>query len=137
MPRKVPPPSRSAHSSKNSRPKQDSKSAPSLASLRSDIDRIDRDIVALLNRSVVLMNQRAELASNIGRLKEKQGLEVWSPAREEEVLTKVVDASSGPLPQETLRLMFRELMSGSRALQTPLRIAFLGPKYSYSHLASV
>ena len=46
-------------------------------------------------------------------------------------------SSQGPLPPETLRIIFRELMSGSRSLQRTLHVAYLGPKYSYSHLASV
>jgi chorismate mutase/prephenate dehydratase len=102
----------------------------SLASLRSEIDRIDRDLVALLNR-------RAEIAVQIGQIKRKQGLDVWSAAREEEVVSRALSSSKGPLPPETLRLIFRELMSGSRALQSMIRVACLGPKFSYSHLASV
>ena len=108
----------------------DAKRAPSLASLRVEIDRIDKELVTLLNR-------RAEIALQIGQVKQKQGLEIWSPAREDEVIARALGASRGPMPAETLRLIFRELMSSSRALQRPLRVAFLGPKYSYSHLASV
>jgi chorismate mutase/prephenate dehydratase len=108
----------------------DAPRAPTLAGLRAQIDQIDRELVGLLNR-------RAEVAARIGQLKERQGLEVWSPAREEEVLARALAASQGPLPAETLRLIFRELMSGSRALQRTLRVAYLGPEYSYSHLACV
>jgi chorismate mutase/prephenate dehydratase len=98
--------------------------------LRGEIDRIDKELITLLNR-------RAEIALQIGQVKQKQGLEVWSPAREDEVIAKALATSHGPLPEETLRLIFRELMSGSRALQRTLRVACLGPLYSYSHLASV
>jgi chorismate mutase/prephenate dehydratase len=98
--------------------------------LRAEIDKLDRDLVALLNR-------RAEIATQIGQIKETQNLEVWSPAREEEVLARAMGSHHGPLPTETLRLIFRELMSGSRALQRTLRVACLGPKYSYSYLAAV
>lgn len=108
----------------------DTKRAPTLASLRSEIDRIDKELVGLLNH-------RAEIALQIGQVKQKQAIEVWSPAREDEVITRVLGASRGPLPPETLRLIFRELMSGSRSLQRPMRVACLGPKYSYSHLAAV
>ncbi|HEX8202248.1 MAG TPA: prephenate dehydratase, partial [Isosphaeraceae bacterium] len=104
--------------------------AAPLEGLRAEIDRIDRELVDLLNR-------RAEIAARIGQLKDQQGLEVWSQAREEEVLARVLTASSGPLPGETLRRIFRELMSGARALQRTLRVAYLGPEYSYSHLACV
>ena len=122
----------------------DSKRSPTLAGLRAEIDVLDREILKRLNeissRWVELagvLNRRAEVAARIGKVKEQQGLEIWSPAREQEVLDKVVAASQGPLPPATLRLIFRELMSGSRALQRSLRVAFLGPKYSYSHLAAV
>jgi chorismate mutase/prephenate dehydratase len=108
----------------------DGKRAPTLPALRSEIDRIDTDLVKLLNR-------RAELVLQIGQLKQKHGLDIWSPAREEEVIARALAASRGPLPESTLRLIFRELMSGSRALQGPIRVAYLGPKYSYSHLAAV
>lgn len=103
---------------------------PTLASLRGEIDRIDRELVELLNR-------RAEIAVQIGQVKERDGREVWSPAREDEVISKALEVSRGPLPPETLRLIFRELMSGSRAIQRPLRVASLGPRYSYSYLAAV
>jgi chorismate mutase/prephenate dehydratase len=108
----------------------DSKRAPSLASLRGEIDRIDKELVELLNR-------RAEIAVQVGQIKRGQGLDVWSSSREDEVVSRALAASKGPLQPETLRLIFRELMSGSRALQSLLRVACLGPKYSYSHLASV
>lgn len=103
---------------------------PTLASLRAEIDRIDKELVATLNR-------RAEVALQIGQVKNANSLEVWSAAREEEVLAKVLNSSKGPLPPETLRLIFRELMSGARALQRTTRVACLGPLHSYSHLAAV
>ena len=108
----------------------DSRRTPALAGLRAEIDRIDAELVGLLNR-------RAEIAAKIGEVKARQDLEVWSPAREEEVITKVLGRSKGPLPDLTLRLIFRELMSGARSIQKTLRVACLGPKYSYSHLAAI
>jgi len=108
----------------------DTKRTPTLASYRSEIDRIDKELIMLLNR-------RAEIALQIGQVKQKQGLEVWSAAREDEVIARALATSRGPLPAETLRLIFRELMSGSRSLQRTMRVACLGPKYSYSHLAAV
>ncbi len=108
----------------------DAKKAPTLASLRTAIDGLDKELVALLNK-------RAEIATQIGQIKDKQGLEIWSPAREEDVLARAMAAHKGPLPVETLRLIFRELMSGSRSIQRTLRVACLGPKYSYSYLAAV
>ena len=103
---------------------------PTLADLRVEIDRIDRDLVNLLN-------YRSEIAVQIGQIKQAAGLDIWSPSREDEVYARAFEASQGPLPHETLRFIFRELISSSRSLQRQLRVACLGPKYSYSHLASV
>ena len=87
---------------------------------------------------VKLLNQRSEISVQIGQLKHEQGIEVWSSTREEEVVAKALASSQGPLPQETLKSIFRELLSGwPGGLQRTLRVAYLGPKYSYSHLAAV
>lgn len=130
MARKTPPSSSSRPSASSPKGSDARKPPASLAALRTEIDRCDKELVALLNR-------RAEFASQIGRIKAEQGLEIWSPAREEEVLAQAMANHKGPLPTETLRLIFRELMSGSRALQRTPRVACLGPKHSYSYLASV
>lgn len=106
------------------------KSAATLRSLRSHIDRLDLQILKLIN-------ERAGLAAEIGKIKNDHGSEVFSPAREEEVLQNVIEASKGPLGEETVRAIFREIMSGSRALQKVLKVAYLGPDYSFSHLAAV
>jgi chorismate mutase / prephenate dehydratase len=131
MARKLPSANRPTSVPKGSKPESHAaKRLPSLAALRGEIDRLDKDLVVLLNR-------RAEIAAQIGLIKHHEGLEIWSAAREDEVIARVLAASQGPLPNETLRLIFRELMSGSRSLQRTLRVACLGPKYSYSHLAAV
>jgi chorismate mutase/prephenate dehydratase len=108
-------------------------SAGSLRQLRSQIDKLDHQILKLVN-------ERAALAADIGKVKNEQGEEVFSPAREEEVLQNVLqlhEKGKGPLDAVTIRAIFREIMSGSRALQKVLRIAYLGPEYSYSHLAAL
>src|SRR4029079_12542130 len=76
-------------------------------------------------------------AGEIGRIKTDQGAEVFSPAREEEVFKNVLESNRGPLDGSTIRAVFRELMSGARALQKVIKVAYLGPEYSYSHLAAV
>jgi chorismate mutase/prephenate dehydratase len=122
-----------ARSSKDRTPSpkpSDTKRHPTVGSLRGEIDRLDQNIVTLLNR-------RAAVAAQIGQLKNDQGLEVWSAGREDEVVAHALASSQGPLAPETLRTIFRELMSGSRAIQRTIKVACLGPKYSYSHLAAV
>ncbi len=101
-----------------------------LDELRKQIDVIDEDLVALLNR-------RAEVVVEIGRLKNADGTPIYAPDREKAVLEKIRRANKGPLPDRTLLAIYRELMSGSFALEKPLRIAYLGPQGSYSHLAAV
>ncbi len=106
------------------------KAAGNLKGLRVQIDKFDLQILELLNK-------RAAIASQIGKVKADQGGEVFSAAREEEVLQNVLVANKGPLQEVTLKSIFRELISGSRAVQKIQRIAFLGPLYSYSHLAAL
>jgi chorismate mutase/prephenate dehydratase len=87
-----------------------------------------------------LINDRASVAAEIGKLKNDHGEDIFSPAREEEVLQNVLqvnEKNGGPLDAGTVRAVFRELMSGSRALQKVIKVAYLGPEYSFSHLAAV
>ena len=106
------------------------RAAASLKSLRGQIDKLDLQLLKLIN-------ERAHLAAEVGRLKIDQGGEVFSPAREEEVLQNVIQNNKGPLDGSTIRAIFRELMSGARALQKVLKVAYLGPEDSFSHLASI
>ena len=107
-----------------------SRVAGSLRNLRSHIDKLDLQILKLVN-------ERAGLAAEAGRVKNEHGAEVFSPAREEEILQNVLQANKGPLDENTVRAIYREIMSGSRALQKVVKVAYLGPEYSFSHLAAV
>lgn len=102
----------------------------SLGDLRAMIDAIDRKLVALLN-------ERARIVVDIGRLKRDTNTPVYAPHREAEVLRQALEANTGPLPDRTIEGVFRELMSGSFALEHPLRIGYLGPPGSFSHVAAV
>jgi chorismate mutase/prephenate dehydratase len=101
-----------------------------LTALRAQIDKIDRDLVGL-------MNQRAEVAREIGHLKQVSGQQTYDPSREETVLERVAAANAGPLASDSLKAIFRELISGSRAIEQHLRVAHLGPPWTYSHLAAL
>jgi chorismate mutase/prephenate dehydratase len=93
--------------------------------LRSKVERIDKELVKLVN-------ERAELAARALEGGGRDGL-----TSDEQHLQSLVELSKGPLSQRTLRAMFRELLSGSRALKETVRVAYLGPPYSYSHLAAL
>ncbi|MCA9304474.1 MAG: prephenate dehydratase [Phycisphaerales bacterium] len=101
-----------------------------LADLREKIDMLDQQLVALLN-------QRASLVVEVGAFKRGSGTPIYAPHREAEVLERAIRNSAGPLPARTIEGVYREIMSGSFALEQPLRIGFLGPRGSYSHQASV
>lgn len=101
-----------------------------LAELRRKIDRLD-------SRLVRLLNERAELVVEVGRVKQRGDRPIYAPHREAEVLERVLAANEGPLPARTIEGVYKELMSGSFALEQPLRIGFLGPPGSHSHHAAV
>lgn len=105
-------------------------SSKDLKAFRTQIDKLDQQILKLIN-------ERADLAARIGKAKSETSDPVFSPAREEEVLGNVLAANKGPLPEVTVRAIYREIISGSRALQRVDKVAFLGPEYSFSHLAAL
>lgn len=102
---------------------------PDLESLRTRIDELDREILALLNA-------RANLSIEVGRAK-GQGSDVFVPAREAEVLARLVEANPGPLRRDHLAAIYREILSASRVLQRPLRVAYLGPAATFTHQAAL
>ncbi|MCE2727274.1 MAG: chorismate mutase [Planctomycetaceae bacterium] len=111
-------------------PSSDAGKPTGLAALRAQIDRIDRELVGL-------MNARAEVARQIGHIKKSSGQETYDPSREEMVLERVTATNQGPLSADSLKAVYRELISGSRAIEQPLRVAHLGPAWTYSHLAAL
>jgi chorismate mutase/prephenate dehydratase len=100
-----------------------------LGELRRRIDDLDAELVRLISA-------RGELAAAIGRLKQAAGAPIYAPDREHEVLQRLEQLNRGPFPQRVLSAIYRELMSGSFLLERPLRIAYLGPRGSFSHLAA-
>ncbi|HZL35628.1 MAG TPA: prephenate dehydratase [Tepidisphaeraceae bacterium] len=101
-----------------------------LDALRQQIDGLDHQLVELLNA-------RARIVVEIGKLKQQHNTPIYSPDREKVVLEKVRRLNQGPLPDRCLEAVYRELMSGSFALEKPLRIGYLGPEGTFSHAASV
>ena len=101
----------------------------SLDELRARVDEADQQLVELLNR-------RAAIVARIGLVKQRDGVPIYAPHREAAVLKKALERNKGPLPDRTIEGIYRELMSGSFALEQPLRIGYLGPRGSFSHVAS-
>jgi len=101
-----------------------------LESIRKKIDSVDEKIVQLLA-------ERTELALAIGRLKDAKGGPVYAPERESEVYQRVCALAPGALPADALRAIYREIMSASLALEQPLKIAYLGPEATFTHIAAI
>jgi len=99
-----------------------------LESIRMQIEEKDRAIVSLLN-------DRARLSIEAGRIKNRQKMDVYDQVQEHRVMETLVRVSNGPLTEPALRAVYREIFSVSRALQAPLTVACLGPKASFSHVA--
>ncbi len=99
-----------------------------LNELRKKVDALDEKILDALN-------QRAELALEIGQIKMKENKTFHAPSREIEVLERLEKKNQGPFPNEALRSVYREIMSASLALEEPVKVAYLGPEATFSHLA--
>ena len=102
----------------------------SLEELRKRIDELDFQLVKLLN-------ERARVVVEIGKLKNKTDRPVYAPDREKDVFARIIKANEGPLPDKCLIAIWRELMSGSFVLERPLRVGYLGPAGSFSHNAAM
>ena len=104
--------------------------APVLADVRAKIDGIDREIQELIA-------ERARFAHQVGKAKGKlaAAVDYYRPEREAQVLRMVVDRNEGPLSDEVLVHVFREIMSACLAQQEPLKIGFLGPEGTFSQQA--
>ncbi|WLT32079.1 prephenate dehydratase [Geothrix sp. PMB-07] len=102
-----------------------------LAQLRQGIDAVDDQVLALLNR-------RAALAAEVGRLKAEVAPSALFhvPKREREILARLEAANAGPFPDAAVRTIFQEIMSACLSLEKPLRVAFLGPEGTFTHLAA-
>ena len=102
-----------------------------LSAVRGEIDTIDAQLLALLNR-------RAGCAQKVGEIKAAHGEGgfVYRPEREAQVLRRIQDLNNGPLPNESVTWFFREVMSACLSLERPLSVAFLGPLGTFSESAA-
>ncbi|HEY2990671.1 MAG TPA: prephenate dehydratase [Candidatus Binatia bacterium] len=101
----------------------------SVDALRKKIDQVDEKIVELLN-------QRASLAQRIGQTKSMGKEAVFVPSREKEIFHRISGLNHGPLPEKSVRSIYREILSASRSLEAPLTIAYFGPEATFTHMAA-
>ena len=98
-----------------------------LLKLRTEIDRLDEEILARLAA-------RARCAQRVGEV--KGGTAFYRPEREAQVLRRMAELNPGPLAPDAVKTIFREIMSACLGLESPLRIAYLGPAGTFSESAS-
>jgi len=101
-----------------------------LSELRRQIDAIDDQILELLNR-------RAGVVIEVGRAKAGEQKEFYVPSREQAIYERLTAASAGPFPKEAIRRVFREIISASLSLEQPMKVAFLGPQATFTHVAAM
>jgi len=103
-----------------------------LADIRKRIDEIDKSIQDLVS-------ERASCAAQVAKVKQQQGEtgHFYRPEREAQVLRAVMERNAGPLTDESIAGIFREIMAACLAHEKPLKIAFLGPEGTYTHSAAV
>ncbi len=98
--------------------------------LRLEIDAVDDRILELLNK-------RAALVIDVGKLKRVKKDEFHVPSREREIYERLSGQNHGPFPNEAVKSVFREIISASLALEAPMKVAFFGPKATFTHLAAM
>ena len=106
-----------------------------LEALRDQIDSLDQQIQQLLN-------DRARCAQHVAEVKQKyaqpgDSVTFYRPEREAQVLRRVMERNEGPLGDESMARLFREIMSQCLALEEPLSVAYLGPQGTYTQQAAV
>lgn len=99
-----------------------------LKELRNKIDSLDSSIIQMIQ-------DRAKVGSEIGEIKRSSGDPVYRPDREREVYRKVKERNPGPLPDSVMVAIYREIMSGTIALEKSVQVGFLGPLGSFSYEA--
>jgi len=102
----------------------------SLTEHRHSIDKLDHEIVRLLN-------ERTQHVLEIGAIKLRSGEEIYAPHRELAVLDRVCKLNKGPMTNESLRAIYREIMSSALSLEKSMTIAYLGPEATFTHQAAI
>ena len=97
---------------------------------RQAIDHLDACIVKLLN-------DRTRHVLAIGDIKLKAGEEIYAPHRERVVFERICQSNSGPITDEQLRAIYREIMSSALALEKTMTIAYFGPEATFTHQAAI
>jgi chorismate mutase/prephenate dehydratase len=105
-------------------------SGGSANSVRREIQRLDRDLLKALS-------DRARAVQKLAKIRQNERLPLYDLTEEQQSLAELLPQNKGPLSAEALKSVYREILGTARTLVKPIRVAYLGPKYSYSHLAAI
>ena len=101
-----------------------------LDTLRQEIDTVD-------DRILELLNARARVVLEVGHAKQGQDREFYVPAREKAIFDRLTRQNDGPFPEEGVRRVYREIISSCLSLEQKMKVAFLGPQATYTHVAAM
>lgn len=121
---------------KKGRDRKDKLSAAELTHLDTELGKLRQDIDHLDDRIIDLLNARAKCAIAVGKLKAEHSQRAYVPERERAVLDRLMKKSKGPLMPDALRQIYKEVISASLALESPLDVSFLGPEATFTHEAT-
>jgi chorismate mutase/prephenate dehydratase len=101
---------------------------PNIEELRKAIDSLD-------DRLLELLNQRTKVVLEIGNIKKQENSDFHVPNREKAIIERLTAKNQGPFPNESLQVVLREIFSASLSLEQPIKVAYLGPRATFTHLA--
>lgn len=104
---------------------------------KNDLDRYRVEIDSIDSQIISLLSKRQEIATLVGQIKKERGLEIFDPAREEEIMRRMAAISGVLLSKKAIRHIYSEIISASRAVQGSLTVAYFGPEATFTHQAAI
>jgi chorismate mutase/prephenate dehydratase len=98
--------------------------------LESDINRLDKEILKLINK-------RASLTGKLYEQRPEKKAAIYDPHADDALLQNITESNPGPLPERVVRSVFRDILSAAKSWVKPTRVAYLGPQYSFTHFAAL
>jgi chorismate mutase/prephenate dehydratase len=104
---------------------------------KKDLDVLRRRIDEIDDKILDLLNERAGVVIDVGKVKEGASSDFYVPSREQAIYQRLTGVNDGPFPNDGIRRVFREIISASLNLEQPMKVAFLGPQATFTHVAAM
>ncbi len=102
-----------------------------------NLDKLRKKIDGIDDRILDLLNERARVVLEVGKAKAGSSQQFYVPSREQAIYRRLAEHNTGPFPTDAIRRVFREVISASLSLEQPMKVAFLGPLATYTHIAAM